>query len=326
VVWRTAIGRGNKGVRDIIDVMTDKQYSVGIIGGGGVGLTLAALLSDVAEVIVKVRRPEQAEAINAQGINFTLRNGQETLFKNVRAVVDFADLKDCDAVIVAVKSYDTAAVAGELNGAIGADATVLTLQNGLQAYGVLREGMEHPDRVFAGVTYVAASRIDDRTVVNGDNLRVVIDDKAVELVKIMKQTRFTTEVSAEINQAVWDKMVLNAGQNALSAVTNLNFGEMVESAECLDLTAKLLGEFEQVAEAEGVTFNYSFMEAIRNNWKGSTFYPSMWQDLHKGRRTEIDAINGAICELGKKHDLATPYNDMITSLIKALEVSSRKSA
>ncbi len=71
--------------------------------------------------------------------------------------------------------------------------------------------------------------------------------------------------------------------------------------------------------SEGVTFDYDLMEKLRDNWRGSPFYPSMWQDLHHGRRTEIDAINGAICKLGKKNNIATPYNDQIVKEINELE-------
>lgn len=87
----------------------------------------------------------------------------------------------------------------------------------------------------------------------------------------------------------------------------------------------MLDEFKQVAEAEGLHFEYDLMEKLKDNWRGSTFYPSMWQDLHHGRRTEIDAINGAISKLGKKHGIKTPHNDEIVAKIKALEKTEPRS-
>lgn len=68
--------------------------------------------------------------------------------------------------------------------------------------------------------------------------------------------RFGVEASDDIKKAVWNKMVLNCGQNALSAVTNLNVGQMLASESCVHIADKLLGEFKQVTQAEGITFDY----------------------------------------------------------------------
>lgn len=144
-----------------------------------------------------------------------------------------------------------------------------------------------PDRVMAGVTYVGASRKDDTTVVNSKSFLTIVDSRATQLVEAMRATSLEVEASDNAKQAVWYKLVLNVAQNALSAVTNLNFGEMLESADCLETAQHLLVEFKQVAEAEGLHFEYDLMERLRGNWRGSTFYPSMWQDLHHRRRTEI---------------------------------------
>jgi 2-dehydropantoate 2-reductase len=299
--------------------MANKDYSIGIVGGGAVGLTYAALLSEVADVTVKTRSGEQAALINEQGLKFAKRSGEATEFTGIKASEDYNSLNQCDAIIVAVKSYDTEEVAKELNKVIRPEIVVLTIQNGLQAFDILQKQLDHTERVFAGVTYMGASRSDGRSVVNGDNLRTVVDARAGKLAEILQSSQFQVEVVADSRQAVWDKLVLNAGQNALSAVTNLNFGQMLASQDCLAIAENLLEEVQRVGEAEQIIFAYSLMDKLHDNWKGSTFFPSMWQDLHKGQRTEIDAINGSISSLGRKHGIATPYNDMITSLIKALE-------
>jgi len=159
--------------------------------------------------------------------------------------------------------------------------------------------------------------------VNGENQKVMLDNAAAELAEVMARTELAVVASPNVKQAVWDKMALSTAQNALSAVTDLNMGQMLESEECLKRAAELLDEFVKVAAAEGVRFDHDLMTALKDNWRGSTFYPSMWQDLHAGRRTEIDAINGAISELGRKHGIATPYNDEITAQVKALEKHSK---
>ncbi len=308
--------------------MTDKKYTIGIIGGGSVGLTYAALLADKANIIVKTRSKEQAEKIKTQGIDLTQRlktpidskDKKETLIHGIDATTEIHDLSNCDAIIVTVKSYQTEDVAKELSARIKEDTEILTLQNGLQAFEILKRTIKNPERVFAGVTYIGATRTDERSVTVDYDLRTIIDAKAIIFGQVLQSSKFDFSSSDEIRQVVWDKLVLNTVQNPLGAITNLTFGEMGESQECLNIAEKLLGEFEQVAKAEGLSFHYSLIDKLKNTWKMSKHHPSMWQDLQKKKKTEIDAINGAISALGKKHNIATPYNDMITSLIKIIEV------
>jgi len=93
---------------------------------------------------------------------------------------------------------------------------------------------------------------------------------------------------------------------------------MGSSEECLKIINSLIQEFEQVAKGEGVSFSYLLLDKLKDNWQ-MPHHPSMWYDLQNKKRTEIDAINGAISKLGKKHNIATPCNDMITSLIRIIE-------
>lgn len=299
--------------------MGDTKMKIAIIGGGAVGLTYAAFLAPVAKIIVKTHEKAQAESISRDGIQLTLVGEIEEI-NDVSASSVFESIRDCDAVIIALKSYNTEPVAKELSNVIGSDVPIISLQNGLQAVDTLKRVIANPGRIFAGITYIGAKRTDYRSVKLGQNRRTVIDAKAGPILDVFIRSRFGVERSDNIQQAIWDKMVLNNGQNALSAVTNLSVQQMLASPECLHMASELLAELKAVGEAEGITFDYSLIEKLKSNWSdGSDFYPSMWQDLHAGRKTEIDAINGAICKLGEKHNIATPYNGIITQLIKVFE-------
>lgn len=292
---------------------------IAILGGGAVGLTYAAFLAPVADVLIKTRSQSQADSINTDGISLTVDGNVEEI-KGVASAAAMADLKNCESVIVALKSYDTESAAKELTKVIPAEIPVISLQNGLQGYEVLKNTVNNPARVFAGVTYIGAKRSDGRSVSLGANRRTIIDAKAGPILEVLAKTRYGVESSNNIRQAVWDKLVLNNGQNALSAVADMAVQQMLESPECIAIAKHLLAELQAVGEAEGLRFDYSLLDKLKANWTGgSDFYPSMWQDLHAGKRTEIDAINGAISKLGRKHRIATPYNDMMTSLVKALE-------
>ena len=306
----------------MIPSMKDKTYTVGIIGGGAVGLTFAALLADSANIIIKTRSQNQAEEIKSRGIYLTerLTNGKEKqeIISGIDATSDASKFTECDAVIITVKSYDTESVAKEFSSVFKDITEIITVQNGLLAYDLLKKNIKNPEQIFAGVAYIGSARLNDYRVSVGDNLRIVLDAKATITGRILQASRFEFESTNEIKQAVWEKVAINAAQNALGAITGLTLGEMGESEECLEIGFTLLKEFEEVANAEGVSFPYSLQDKLIKNWEMS-HHPSMWQDLQNKKRTEIDAINGAISFLGKKHGIATPYNDMMTSLIKVLE-------
>src|SRR5258708_1598729 len=126
--------------------------------------------------------------------------------------------------------------------------------------------------------------------------RAVADAKATVLGKVLQASLFDFKATNEAKHAVWDKMLMNTAQNALGAITGLTMLEMGNSEECWKIMNTLVQEFEQVAKAVGVTFTYSLTDKLRENLLMS-HHPSMWQDLQNKKRTEIDAINGAISKL-----------------------------
>lgn len=301
-----------------------KKLSVGIVGGGAVGLTYACFLADTCDILIKTRTQSQADSLSAKGISLT-RGGKTALVQNIKATAVTKELEGCDLVIVAVKTYDTESIGKELSDTLRATAEVVTLQNGIVSFDVLKRVMTHPERVFAGVTYIGARRTGDNSISLGQFSRSVIDNRAAVLIEALRSTPYGAESSDDIRQAVWDKMVLNAGQNALSAATNLSARQMLESSECLEIAQNILDELKHVAEAEGLSFGDDLLQRLTANWgSGDDFYPSMWQDVHSGKRTEVDAINGAISRLGQKYGISTPYNHMITLLIKSIETTANE--
>jgi 2-dehydropantoate 2-reductase len=302
--------------------MTGSKYTIGIVGGGAVGLTFAAFLSDAAKIVIKTRSKEQAEEIEKKGLHFAhqTKSGTEEhkTISGIEATSNFSALSQCDVVIVTVKTYDVESVAKELSPVLKNTAEILTVQNGLLAFDLLKENVKNPERVFAGIAYLGSTRLNNYSVSAGRISRAVVDAKAKVLTEVFEASSFEFESTNNIKQAAWDKMVINTAVNALGAITNLTLIEMANSEECMKIITGLIQEFEQVANAEGVSFNYSIMNTLQSNLQ-MPHHPSMWYDLQNKKRTEIDAINGAISTFGKKHGSKTPYNDMITSVIKIIE-------
>lgn len=297
------------------------KIKVGIVGSGGVGLTCAAFMSSTSGTVVKTRRAEQANSLNVNGITLRRHGGEQETVSEFTASHTPDILSDCDVIFITVKSYDSQSVADEISDYLKTDAEVISLQNGIEAVPVLKAALPHPSRVFAGVTWVGATRVDDTTVQLGTLTTTVVDPEATRATAVLASSEYKSNMSAPIEQYIWDKLALNVGQNALGATTGFNLLQLGESSHCIEIATHLLDEFEKVANAEGISFEDPLIDKLLGNWKDSPHRPSMLQDFEAGKRTEIDALNGAIVKLGIKHNIPTPYNAMITELIKAIETS-----
>jgi 2-dehydropantoate 2-reductase len=136
--------------------------------------------------------------------------------------------------------------------------------------------------------------------------------------------------SSEIWAALWGKVLYNSALNPLSALLEVSYGELGAEEETRHIMRTILGEIFQVLEQRGVKLTYKdhgeyyryFMEKQLPPTRGHR--SSMLQDILQGKKTEIDSLNGAISQYARGLGIATPYNDLITNLIKFKEKKSRK--
>jgi len=154
-----------------------------------VGLTFAAFLADAANIIIKTHSSEQAEELKKKGLHLTHKTKagaeEQKVISGIEASSDVSDLAQCDAVIITVKSYDTESVAKELSPILKDTAEVLTVQNGLQGFDLLKNNIKNPERVFDGVTYLGSTRLNNYSVFAGEISRVVADAKATVIGEVL---------------------------------------------------------------------------------------------------------------------------------------------
>ena len=119
---------------------------------------------------------------------------------------------------------------------------------------------------------------------------------------------------------IWQKFVLNAALNPVSAITRLRPGEIADSPAARDLVNAILDEVLAVVAAEGIDLpDPGARESILGHAVGRMNKPSMLQHVEQGRRTEIDALNGALLGYAVRHGIACPVNETIVQLVKAIE-------
>jgi 2-dehydropantoate 2-reductase len=152
-----------------------------------------------------------------------------------------------------------------------------------------------------------------------------ITDRVTQIAQVFRKAGIETEVSSHIHDLVWEKLLVNVGINALAALTGLKNGQLLDYPETVRLMEALVSEAVEVTRRKEIQIDENPMnrvkvviEATREN------RCSMGQDLDYKRRTEIDAINGAVVREAERLGISVPYNQMITDLIKVVEKRSHQ--
>ncbi len=296
-----------------------------VIGCGSMGLLYAVRLSSGGcSVVLKCRRGEQAALINREGVRIQHPDGglEEA---RVPAVVE-APGGQFDAVIIATKAYDFEdALPAALNAA-KRTGLLVSIQNGLGCLEALEE-RAGAWRAAAAVTYYAATRVSGNTVLYMGGTRVVLGQRSrkkhpslAPLADALRRGGWRAEIVEDIDAWRWDKLIVNAAVNPVTAILGVPNGKLLSSTHALQLCRCIIGEAVEVAERIGVKLPRdpytAFIETVKAT-RGNR--SSMLQDLEAGRKTEIDYINGALLALASRVKLALPCNSITYTIVKALE-------
>lgn len=294
---------------------------LGIIGAGALGLTFAAALSPVHDVIVLARRAATAELLQREGIAREVAGALDRVA--VAATADPAELGDLDAVIVAVKAYATLAALAPLRGVLAPRTLVASVQNGLDAAAVARAALPGA-RVVAGSTTQGAIRLGEGRVqpVNCGTTQFAAGDgespSAGDLVAAFLAAGLDARITDDAAAMLWRKLVVNAAINPLCALTATPNGAAA-SEGLAPLARALAAEAAAVARAEGSDLGDPWPAVEAAALASATNRNSMLQDLDAGRPTEIDAISGAIVERARRHGIAVPLTATMLAMVRARE-------
>ena len=295
---------------------------VGIVGAGAIGLTLAAGLAGVHDVVVLARRAALADLLERDGIALIEDGG--TRFVPVRATAEPQGLAGRDAVIVAVKSYATTDALAPLRGVLPPYALVASVQNGIGNAEAARAALPNA-RIVAGSTTQGAIRLGDGRVqpvnrgttifARSDGVRPTSDDLAAAFAA----AGLDASVAIDVAALLWGKLIVNAAINPVCALTGRPNGDAVTDPELRPVARALAGEAAQVARAEGVDPGDAWQAVEAATRATAANRNSMLQDLDAGRPTEIDAISGAIVGRARAHGITVPVTETILHLIRARE-------
>ena len=305
---------------------------IAVVGPGALGCLIAGALKNKTkeDIWIYDDSPERAGRIKDKGIRAEGLSGNYQVKVNISA--DAKDIGACDFVIICVKSYSTEDACKGIKDLVGENTFVVTLQNGIGNIQILNDYFG-PERVIAGITNHGSTLMDVGHVKHAGKGETIIgksDGKLSgslrDLQNLLTKAGFETKISKDIDSVIWGKLIINVGINALTAITRLNNGRLTEYEEARSLLRAAVQEAAKIVKRKRIKLAYDDpIQKVESVCKAtSANISSMLQDVLNKKRTEIDFINGAVVRQGKALGIATPVNEVLTNLVKAIEASYKK--
>lgn len=298
---------------------TTQALKVAVMGAGAVGCFYGGMLARAGHDVVLIARPQHVEAIARSG----LRMETQTFDEQVRlaASSQASAVQGAALVLFCVKSTDTESAGALIRPHLADHALVLCLQNGVDNADRLRTVLPQ-HAVAAAVVYVATEMAGPGHVRHHGRGELVIEPSGSgeAVARALIAAGVPTDISGNVRGALWAKLILNCAYNAVSAITQLPYGKTVAGEGINDVMKDVVAECLAVAKADGVQVPGDVDAAIRKIAQTMPAqFSSTAQDLARGKRSEIDYLNGLIVQRGAALGVATPANRTLWALVKLLE-------
>lgn len=298
-----------------------------MMGTGAMGSLFGGLLTRSGEEVWLVgNRKDQIDTLRSAGLTFE-KEGELQII-SVNATLDVTSVGKADLVIFFVKTYDTDVAVSDALVLEKEDTIFLTLQNGLGNEEIICQKIDRK-KVMLGVTGHGATLIRPGHIRHAGwgktfigELDHRITDRALRMTQMLCNAGIETEVSSNIHDQVWGKLLVNVGINALTALTGFKNGQLLDYPESARLMEKLVFEAAEVARGKGVHLEEDPIEKVRKAIEATKENrSSMGQDFDHRQKTEIDAINGAVVREAQPLGIPVPFNQAVADLVKAIEKS-----
>ena len=323
---------------------------IAIVGAGAIGGYLGALLAESGEEVTFIARGTNLAAIRDHGMKVVLEDGREVVAKNVAAFEHMREAGAHDSVLLTVKAHQVTAVAGELRHLFRDGTSVVTMQNGIPWWYFARHGGPHDGtavrsadpggtiagaidaaRVIGCVVYPAAILVSPGVVRVVEGRRFALgelDGKTTPRIEALAATLikagFKAPIADDIRAEIWLKVWGNLSFNPISALTRATLGDLCQYPLTRELCVAMMREAEQIANALGITFRATIERRIAGAEKVGAHKTSMLQDLEAGKTLEVDALVGAVVELGRLTGIPTPHIDAVFACTSLLTKTTAK--
>ena len=297
-----------------------------VVGAGAMGSLVGAhLLRAGLDVTFLERRRDMVQAMERDGLELTLPDGvQWTLQPRVRS--DPSSVESADWVFLCVKAGDTEAAAAQVADLVHRGAVLVSLQNGLGNFEAIQRACGPGSAILGTIAAGAYVEAPGRLKVAGLGPIHLGDpddpdsDRLVRLARLLGSAGFEVLVERDIQQVIWDKLLVNVGINALTALLGLPNGALLAIESAARLMEAAVLEALAVGRASGLTLDAKEALARTRQVARTTAAnrSSMLSDLLAGRRTEVAQINGAVADLAERLGLTAPVNRTLADLVESL--------
>jgi 2-dehydropantoate 2-reductase len=311
-----------------------RQVPVAVIGAGAVGSYFGGMLARGGSPVTLIGRSAHVAAVRRSGLSIERATGTEQI--EVQASTELRAAAGAPLVLLCVKTPDTEEAARAARPHLMPDALVLSLQNGVD--NVERIHRAAGITAAVGIVYVAADLTSPGRVRHGGRGDLIIGalpghplpasqrPSLSEVAELFEQCKVPCRLVSDIQPHLWTKMIMNCAYNAISAIARVPYGELTRDAAGHRLMQEVVTEAVAVARAAGVPLEEG--EVGRAVFELADAMPtatsSTAQDLARGRRTEIDALNGYVAQQGERLEVPVPFNRTLHTLVKLLEARSLK--
>jgi 2-dehydropantoate 2-reductase len=300
-----------------------------VMGAGALGSVFGGLLQHAGQPVAFRGRGPHFEHLKTLGLMIDGIWGEYRL----GPVATLKGEQKFDVILLCVKAFHTEEAARQVRRHLSPDGLIISVQNGLGNLEIIAREFGASRTVGARVIFGARVTRPGAVTVTVSADQVLLGPRAGErpppqlaqVASDLNRAGIECAVVADILPHLWNKVLYNCALNPLGAILGVPYGALGEDPQTREFMRRLLEEIYQVAQALEVELLFAAAPAYFRHFlkdlvpPTAAHRPSMWQDLEQGRRTEIDALNGAICRYGAAQGVPTPYNDAVCRLVRFLE-------
>jgi 2-dehydropantoate 2-reductase len=291
---------------------------IAVMGAGAVGCYYGAMLARAGHSVVLIGRQSLVDAVKGEGI--LLESKQFTGRVPVQADTSPAAVNDAELVLFCVKSGDTESAGAAIAPHLSRSASVLSMQNGVDNAARLSKVIGRhaiPVVVYVATEMAAPGHV--RHHGRGD-LAIGPSDSSAAIASLMTAAGLPSQVSDRVYDALWTKLIINCAYNGLSAISQLPYGELIRQPEVLDTMRSIYDECIAVARADGITLSDKLWQSLLDIAVNMAAQRSSTaQDLARGKKSEIEHLNGYVLRRGTELGVPAPVNRAVLCSVQLLE-------
>ena len=301
---------------------------IAIIGAGAMGSIYASFLArNDNDVLAIDIWDDHLNAIKNNGLRVSGFSG-DNVVNNINVSNNIKDAIGYELFVIATKASGVGSAASELSKIISKNSLILTIQNGLGAGERIAKFMP-AENILLGVAQGFGAAMVGPGHAHHNNMSMIrigemnggITPRLENLVKVWSDAGFNAKAFEDIEQLIWEKFVCNVAYSGPCSIFRKTLGEVMDNKYMFDiakgcaLEARKMGDIKKV----NFTFNDTVEYITEFGKKLLNSKPSMLQDVEAKRLSEIDAINGMVVTLGEENSIETPFNSVVSTIVKAQE-------